>query len=36
LSGLGGSGSRGYGKLHFRKLACDGNDLQARLEQAQP
>ena len=36
LGGLGGSGSRGYGKLRFRKLALDGDSLQARLEQTQP
>ncbi len=36
LSGLGGSGSRGYGKLRFRKLALGANSLQARLEQTQP
>lgn len=36
LSGLGGSGSRGYGKLRFRKLALDGDSLQTRLEQTQP
>ncbi len=33
LTGLGGSGSRGYGKIAFRKLRLDGEDLQARLEQ---
>jgi len=36
LGGLGGSGSRGYGKVRFRALALDGEDLQARLEQTQP
>lgn len=36
LSGLGGSGSRGYGKLRFRKLALDGDNIQVRLEQTQP
>lgn len=36
LGGLGGSGSRGYGKLCFRNLALDGESLQARLEQTQP
>ena len=36
LGGLGGSGSRGYGKLRFRKLARDGESLQTRLEQTQP
>jgi len=33
LTGLGGSGSRGYGKIAFRQLRLDGEDLQARLEQ---
>ncbi len=32
LTGLGGSGSRGYGKLRFTALTCDGESLQARLE----
>ncbi|TVR57853.1 MAG: type III-A CRISPR-associated RAMP protein Csm3 [Candidatus Competibacteraceae bacterium] len=36
LGGLGGSGSRGYGKLRFRNLARDGDSLQERLEQTQP
>jgi CRISPR-associated protein Csm3 len=36
LGGLGGSGSRGYGKLRFRNLALDDTDLQTRLEQVQP
>ncbi len=36
LGGLGGSGSRGYGKLRFRALALDGENLQTRLEQTQP
>lgn len=36
LGGLGGSGSRGYGKLRFRALARDGESLQARLEQTHP
>ncbi|WP_367155927.1 type III-A CRISPR-associated RAMP protein Csm3 [Methylomonas sp. HYX-M1] len=33
LTGLGGSGSRGYGKIAFRDLKLDGEDIQARLEQ---
>lgn len=33
LTGLGGSGSRGYGKLRFTGLALDGADLQSRLDQ---
>lgn len=33
LTGLGGSGSRGYGKLRFTDLAIQGEDLQTRLEQ---
>jgi CRISPR-associated protein Csm3 len=36
LSGLGGSGSRGYGKLRFLSLTLDGDSLQTRLEQTQP
>jgi len=33
LTGLGGSGSRGYGKIRFAGLAMQGQDLQARLDQ---
>lgn len=33
LTGLGGSGSRGYGKIAFRELKLDGQDIQTRLEQ---
>jgi CRISPR-associated protein Csm3 len=33
LTGLGGSGSRGYGKIAFRGLKLDDQDIQARLEQ---
>jgi CRISPR-associated protein Csm3 len=32
-TGLGGSGSRGYGKIAFRDLKLDGQDFQDRLEQ---
>jgi len=32
-TGLGGSGSRGYGKIAFRDLKLDGADFQTRLEQ---
>ncbi len=35
LSGLGGSISRGYGKLAFRDLALDGEPVQERFEQTQ-
>lgn len=35
LTGLGGSGSRGYGKIRFAALATDGQDLQVRLEALQ-
>ncbi len=35
LSGLGGSVSRGYGKLVFRDLALDGESVQEKLEQVQ-
>jgi CRISPR-associated protein Csm3 len=33
LTGLGGSGSRGYGKIAFRKLELDGQDIQDRFKQ---
>jgi CRISPR-associated protein Csm3 len=33
LTGLGGSGSRGYGKIRFAGLALQGEDLQTRLDQ---
>lgn len=33
LTGLGGSGSRGYGKIKFRDLKLDGQDIQIRLDQ---
>lgn len=36
LSGLGGSGSRGYGKLRFLNLALGEKSLQQQLEQTQP
>lgn len=32
-TGLGGSGSRGYGKIAFRNLKLDGQDFQAKLDQ---
>ena len=32
LTGIGGSGSRGYGKLRFTGLSRDGESLQDRLE----
>lgn len=35
LSGIGGSISRGYGKLLFRDLNIDGESVQQRLEQVQ-
>lgn len=31
LTGLGGSGSRGYGKIAFRGLQLDGQEIQAKL-----
>ncbi len=31
ISGLGGSGSRGYGKIAFNQLQLDGQDIQAQL-----
>ncbi len=34
LTGLGGSGSRGYGKVQFRTLQLDGQDVKDRLSQA--
>jgi CRISPR-associated protein Csm3 len=33
LTGLGGSGSRGYGKIAFKGLKLDGQDFQQRLDQ---
>ena len=33
LTGLGGSGSRGYGKIAFRDLKLDGQDIQSKLDQ---
>lgn len=33
LTGLGGSGSRGYGKIRFAGLSMEGQDLQSRLDQ---
>ena len=33
LTGIGGSGSRGYGKIAFRDLKLDGQDIQAKLDQ---
>lgn len=33
LTGLGGSGSRGYGKIKFRSLALDGKDIQVELDE---
>ncbi len=32
LTGLGGSGSRGYGKIAFNQLKIDDQDIQAQLE----
>ena len=32
LTGLGGSGSRGYGKVRFLDLACDGQPVQSDYE----
>ncbi|MGZ8237415.1 MAG: type III-A CRISPR-associated RAMP protein Csm3 [Methylobacter sp.] len=32
LTGLGGSGSRGYGKIAFRDLKLDGHDIQSKLD----
>lgn len=36
LDSLGGSGSRGYGKVKFVGLAIDGKDAQAQFDQVQP
>lgn len=36
LDSLGGSGSRGYGKLKFRNLSLDGADIQAEFESLDP
>ena len=36
LDSIGGSGSRGYGKVKFVKLAIDGADAQVRFDAVQP
>lgn len=36
LDSLGGSGSRGYGKIKFRNLRLDGTDIQARFDTLDP
>lgn len=36
LDSLGGSGSRGYGKVRFTGLTIDGQDAQARFDAVQP
>ncbi len=33
LTGLGGSGSRGYGKIKFLGLQLEGQDIQSKLDQ---
>ena len=34
MTGIGGSGSRGYGKIAFEELALDGDSIQERYENA--
>lgn len=36
LDSLGGSGSRGYGKVKFRELTLDGRDIQAEFDRVDP
>lgn len=36
LDSLGGSGSRGYGKVKFRRLTLDGQDIQAQFDAMDP
>jgi CRISPR-associated protein Csm3 len=36
LDSLGGSGSRGYGKIRFSELKLDGADLQPRFAAINP
>jgi CRISPR-associated protein Csm3 len=36
LDGIGGSGSRGYGKIKFENLKLNNVDLQARLDTIDP
>lgn len=36
LDSLGGSGSRGYGKLRFLKLSCDGRSIQTEFASIDP
>ena len=35
ITGLGGSGSRGYGKIAFKQLMLDGQDIQIQLDALQ-
>lgn len=36
LTGLGGSGSRGYGKVRFSALGLDGQDVKSELDRVNP
>jgi CRISPR-associated protein Csm3 len=36
IDGLGGRISRGYGKIRFRHLTCDGEDIQPSFEAIAP
>lgn len=36
MDALGGSGSRGYGKIKFENLTVDGKDIQADLDKIEP
>ena len=36
MDSLGGSGSRGYGKIRFNNLQIDGRDIQAKLDAVKP
>lgn len=36
ISGLGGSGSRGYGKVRFNNLKCDDEPLDERMKKTDP
>lgn len=36
MDALGGSGSRGYGRIEFKELKLDGKDIQSELDSIKP